>query len=169
MGEASVWSRAKQEVGPAQRAAAFNVQLAGLIPTGGGEWVLILLIVLLLFGGTKLPALAKGLGQSMKELDAFFKQRRVRAPYVDTRMSGLDPAVYIPGARGWQCDTPDPVAPEWVAVSADRLLHEQPNCEQLLRYPSWTVGDGTIMVFRITDSKLSPDLKPREKSSTAIP
>jgi len=110
-----------------------------------------------------------GWGQSMKELDAFFKQRRVRAPYVDTRMSGLDPAVYIPGARGWQCDTPDPVAPEWVAVSADRLLHEQPNCEQLLRYPSWTVGDGTIMVFRITDSKLSPDLKPREKSSTAIP
>ena len=45
----------------------FNVQLAGLIPTGGGEWVLILLIVLLLFGGTKLPQLAKGLGQSVKE------------------------------------------------------------------------------------------------------
>ena len=45
----------------------FNVQLAGLIPTGGGEWVLILLVLLLLFGGTKLPQLAKGLGQSMKE------------------------------------------------------------------------------------------------------
>jgi sec-independent protein translocase protein TatA len=44
-----------------------NVQFAGLIPTGGGEWVLILLVVLLLFGGTKLPQLAKGLGQSMKE------------------------------------------------------------------------------------------------------
>jgi sec-independent protein translocase protein TatA len=45
----------------------FSVQLAGLIPTGGGEWVLILLVLLLLFGGTKLPQLAKGLGQSMKE------------------------------------------------------------------------------------------------------
>jgi sec-independent protein translocase protein TatA len=44
-----------------------SVQLAGLIPTGGGEWVLILLVLLLLFGGTKLPQLAKGLGQSMKE------------------------------------------------------------------------------------------------------
>jgi sec-independent protein translocase protein TatA len=44
-----------------------HVQFAGLIPTGGGEWVLILLVVLLLFGGTKLPQLAKGLGQSMKE------------------------------------------------------------------------------------------------------
>jgi hypothetical protein len=109
-----------------------------------------------------------GWGQSMKELDAFFKERRVRAPYVDTRMSGLDPAVYIPGARAWLCDTPDPVAPEWVAVSADRLLHEPPNCEQLLRYPSWTIGDGTIMVFRITEPKLFPDLKPRGKSSTGI-
>jgi len=45
----------------------FDVQIAGLIPSGGGEWVLILLVLLLLFGGTKLPALAKGLGQSMKE------------------------------------------------------------------------------------------------------
>jgi sec-independent protein translocase protein TatA len=44
-----------------------HLQFAGLIPTGGGEWVLILLVVLLLFGGTKLPQLAKGLGQSMKE------------------------------------------------------------------------------------------------------
>ena len=46
---------------------ALNVQLAGLIPTGGGEWVLILLIILLLFGGAKLPQLARGLGQSIKE------------------------------------------------------------------------------------------------------
>lgn len=46
---------------------AFPLQIAGLIPTGGGEWVLILLVVLLLFGGTKLPQLARGLGQSVKE------------------------------------------------------------------------------------------------------
>jgi sec-independent protein translocase protein TatA len=45
----------------------FDVQMAGLLPTGGGEWVLIFLIVLLLFGGAKLPSLAKGLGQSIKE------------------------------------------------------------------------------------------------------
>ena len=36
----------------------FDVQFAGLLPTGGGEWVLIFLIVLLLFGGAKLPSLA---------------------------------------------------------------------------------------------------------------
>jgi sec-independent protein translocase protein TatA len=52
----------------------FNVLLAGLIPTGGGEWVLILLVLLLLFGGTKLPALARGLGQSMKEFKKASKE-----------------------------------------------------------------------------------------------
>lgn len=34
---------------------------------GGFEWVIILLIVLLLFGPSKLPQLARGLGQSVKE------------------------------------------------------------------------------------------------------
>ncbi|MDB6028401.1 MAG: twin-arginine translocation protein TatA/E family subunit [Verrucomicrobiales bacterium] len=34
---------------------------------GGGELVLILAVVLLFFGGSKLPGLAKGLGQSIKE------------------------------------------------------------------------------------------------------
>jgi len=53
---------------------ALNVQLAGLIPTGGGEWVLILLIVLLLFGGAKLPQLARGLGQSIKEFKKASKE-----------------------------------------------------------------------------------------------
>ncbi len=52
----------------------FSVQLAGLIPTGGGEWILILLVLLLLFGGTKLPALARGLGQSMKEFKKASKE-----------------------------------------------------------------------------------------------
>ena len=33
----------------------------------GMEWIWILMIILLLFGGAKLPALAKGLGQSIKE------------------------------------------------------------------------------------------------------
>ena len=34
---------------------------------GGTELVVILLIVLLLFGGSKLPQLAKGLGESIRE------------------------------------------------------------------------------------------------------
>jgi sec-independent protein translocase protein TatA len=38
---------------------------AGIL--GGQELWLILVIVLLLFGGSKLPSLARGLGQSIKE------------------------------------------------------------------------------------------------------
>lgn len=34
---------------------------------GTGELVIILVILLILFGGSKLPGLAKGLGQSIKE------------------------------------------------------------------------------------------------------
>lgn len=34
---------------------------------GGTELVLILLIVLILFGGTRLPSLARGLGQAIRE------------------------------------------------------------------------------------------------------
>ena len=34
---------------------------------GGTELIVILLIILLLFGGAKLPALAKGLGESIRE------------------------------------------------------------------------------------------------------
>lgn len=34
---------------------------------GGTELIIILVIILLLFGGAKLPQLAKGLGQSVKE------------------------------------------------------------------------------------------------------
>jgi sec-independent protein translocase protein TatA len=37
-----------------------------LMPSGM-EWLWVLLIVVLLFGGAKLPSLARGLGQSIKE------------------------------------------------------------------------------------------------------
>ena len=45
-----------------------NPIIAGFLPTGGGEWAMILGAVIFFFGGTKIPALAKGLGQSIKEL-----------------------------------------------------------------------------------------------------
>ncbi len=41
--------------------------LAGIFGLGGPELLLILTVLLLLFGSTKLPALARGLGQSIRE------------------------------------------------------------------------------------------------------
>jgi sec-independent protein translocase protein TatA len=45
----------------------FSAPLLGVFGLGGPELIIILVILLLLFGGAKLPALAKGLGQSIKE------------------------------------------------------------------------------------------------------
>ncbi len=40
---------------------------AGVLGLGAPELIVILVILLVLFGGSKLPSLAKGLGQSVKE------------------------------------------------------------------------------------------------------
>ena len=47
--------------------ATHTTFLAGPLGLGMGELVIILIILLVLFGGSKLPGLAKGLGQSVKE------------------------------------------------------------------------------------------------------
>jgi sec-independent protein translocase protein TatA len=36
---------------------------------GGGEWILIVLVVLLLFGGKKIPELMRGIGKGMREFN----------------------------------------------------------------------------------------------------
>ena len=41
--------------------------ILGLFNLGGGEIILILAVVLLMFGAKKLPELARGLGQGIKE------------------------------------------------------------------------------------------------------
>jgi sec-independent protein translocase protein TatA len=41
--------------------------LLGFTPPGGAELLVILAIVLLFFGGTKLPGLARSLGQAQRE------------------------------------------------------------------------------------------------------
>ncbi|MCX6956580.1 MAG: twin-arginine translocase TatA/TatE family subunit [Verrucomicrobia bacterium] len=46
---------------------------------GPRELVIILVILLVLFGGTKLPQLAKGLGQSMKEFKKASKDEEPEA------------------------------------------------------------------------------------------
>jgi sec-independent protein translocase protein TatA len=54
----------------------------GLFNLGGGEIVLILALVLILFGAKKLPELAKGLGQGIKE---FKKSSREVIDQIDNK------------------------------------------------------------------------------------
>ena len=42
-----------------------NLLLLGFMPSGS-EWVIIALLILLLFGGKKIPELMKGLGKGVK-------------------------------------------------------------------------------------------------------
>jgi sec-independent protein translocase protein TatA len=48
--------------------------LAGILGLGGPELMIIFLIILLLFGGAKLPGLAKGLGESIREFKKAAKE-----------------------------------------------------------------------------------------------
>lgn len=47
--------------------STFSTPVCAIMGLGPTELIVILVILLLLFGGSKLPGLAKGLGQSIKE------------------------------------------------------------------------------------------------------
>ena len=53
---------------------SYSSPLIAAFGLGGMELFVILMIILLLFGGAKLPALAKGLGQSIKEFKKAAKE-----------------------------------------------------------------------------------------------
>jgi sec-independent protein translocase protein TatA len=53
---------------------SFSIFFAGFMGLGATELIIILVIFLLLFGGAKLPGLAKGLGQSIKEFKKSSKE-----------------------------------------------------------------------------------------------
>lgn len=46
----------------------FNLELLFAMP-GGTEWVLILVVILLFFGGKKIPELMRGIGRGIKEFN----------------------------------------------------------------------------------------------------
>jgi|TARA_B100001540_G_C15509255_1_gene507270 sec-independent protein translocase protein TatA len=50
----------------------FTLAILGL--PGGGEWIIIALVILVLFGGRKIPELMKGLGSGIKEFKKASKE-----------------------------------------------------------------------------------------------
>jgi len=53
----------------AQNQYVMNYTLLFIGNLGGGEWILILLAILLLFGGKKIPELMRGIGTGMREFN----------------------------------------------------------------------------------------------------
>jgi sec-independent protein translocase protein TatA len=91
--------------------SSMNVML-GLFNFGGGEVILILALVLILFGAKKLPELAKGLGQGIKEFKKATKEvtdevqhamdetppppRRLPSTTAESQSSQVEPADTVP-------------------------------------------------------------------------
>lgn len=48
--------------------ASINPQFLISMPSGG-EWITILLVVIVLFGGKKIPELARGIGKGIREFN----------------------------------------------------------------------------------------------------
>ena len=48
----------------------------GIIP-GGGEWIILLVIILVLFGAKKLPELARGLGKSITNFKSGLNEAQI--------------------------------------------------------------------------------------------
>lgn len=64
---------------------AASIILAGVLGLGAPELIVILIILLVLFGGSKLPSLAKGLGQSIKEFKNAAKDEPVSEKPADPK------------------------------------------------------------------------------------
>jgi sec-independent protein translocase protein TatA len=75
----------------------------GLFNLGGGEIILVLALVLILFGAKKLPELAKGLGQGIKE---FKKATRDVTDEIQNSMDETTPAKRLPPTETQTSSTP---------------------------------------------------------------
>ena len=66
----------------------FHSTIAGFLGMGATELIVILVILLVLFGGAKLPSLARGIGESIREFKKASKEEPVEekkpeAPHSD--------------------------------------------------------------------------------------
>jgi sec-independent protein translocase protein TatA len=89
--------------------------LASFMNLGGPDLLIILLIVLVLFGAKKLPELARGLGQAIKEFQKAkdeFTDELHKAGQSDTAPKGNAPASTVartePAATATAATRPDP-------------------------------------------------------------
>jgi len=93
-----------------------NTMFAGMI--GGWELILILSVVLILFGAKKLPELAKGLGQGIKEF------KKATTDVQNEINSAMDDNRYTPPPRRLE-NPPEPRAGETTPSAASTTTEQK--------------------------------------------
>jgi sec-independent protein translocase protein TatA len=89
----------------------------GIFNLGGGEIILILALVLILFGAKKLPELAKGLGTGIKEFKKATREvtdevtRSIDEPPPQSRLPASSVPAPQPQAEATPAPTGSPTAP----------------------------------------------------------
>jgi len=89
----------------------------GLFNLGGGEIILILALILILFGAKKLPELAKGLGQGIKEFKKATKEvtdevaQAMEEPPPPRRLPPTDSVPSTPAAQNPPAQTVSQTSP----------------------------------------------------------
>ena len=72
------------------------------VTIGQGEWIIILVVLLLLFGSTQLPKLARSLGSAQKEFRKGMKEGDAEGEDDEEGTDDSEPAPKAKGRRGCQ-------------------------------------------------------------------
>jgi len=88
--------------------------------------------------------------QALPEVNTYVEQRGLSEVLVD-EYGFNDPTVYVPKARFWNCQQPQPSdAGHWAVVSAG-MIKDAHNCVWLLHFPHEVLAGGSMYVFRLPE------------------
>lgn len=88
--------------------------------------------------------------QGLLEVENFVQQRGLTRVLID-EYGFVDPTLYVPEAKFWNCQEAGPAdGGQWAVVSAN-LIEESHNCVWLLRYPHEALAGGSMYAFQLPE------------------
>jgi hypothetical protein len=85
---------------------------------------------------------------ALPEVAKFAREHGVKEILVD-EYGVEEPSVYVPQARFWNCQTPEPQdGGEWAVVSGN-MIEESHNCLWLMHYPHQVLAGGSMYAFQL--------------------